>query len=192
MFCFVPSFLWQSAMLPLWTRLRWCFLKWLTIPDDHHGDSNHGKLDPLISYVFRLTKNYFWFPSQRASNVESITMSCDISTNAAEFQLLTHPPNVFSRMKSFLFWFEFHWSLFISPIDNTWPLVEMMAWCRTGDKPLSNADRVNRRMYAALGANELIFSHCVVVSIDVPKQCSSVGYMICCVWLVWSETLTCR
>ena len=43
--------------------------------------------------------------------------------------------NAFSWVKSFVFWLEFHWSLF--PIDNKPALVQIMAWGRIGDKSLS-------------------------------------------------------
>ena len=43
-------------------------------------------------------------------------------------------PNAFSLMKKLIFWLKFHWSLFL------WvrmTLVQVMAWHRTGHKPLS-------------------------------------------------------
>ena len=42
------------------------------------------------------------------------------------------------------------------PINNIPALVQVMAWCRTGDKPLS----VQRRIYASLGLNELTLCCC--------------------------------
>ena len=42
------------------------------------------------------------------------------------------------------------------PINNSPPLVEMMAWRRPGDQPLSEPVIVYRRIYASLGSNELI------------------------------------
>ena len=48
--------------------------------------------------------------------------------------------NAFSWMKSFVFWFEFHWSLFQRAQmtnDNTSALVQVLAWCQTGDRLLS-------------------------------------------------------
>ena len=47
--------------------------------------------------------------------------------------------NVFSWMKMFKFRLIFDWSLFQSPINSIPALVQMMAWCRPGDKPLSEA-----------------------------------------------------
>ena len=44
------------------------------------------------------------------------------------------------------------------PIDNKIALVQVMAWRRTADKPLitwTNADPVHRRIYAALGEDEI-------------------------------------
>ena len=47
-------------------------------------------------------------------------------------------PNAFSWMKSFVFWFKCHLK-FVSkcPVDNKWVLIEVMAWRRTGNTPLS-------------------------------------------------------
>ena len=42
--------------------------------------------------------------------------------------------NEFPWMKIFEFWIQFDWSLFL---DNITPLVQILAWRRTGDKPLS-------------------------------------------------------
>ena len=50
---------------------------------------------------------------------------------AAIFQTFS---NAFSWMKMYEFWLRFHWSLF--RINNI-PLVLIMAWCRSGNKPLS-------------------------------------------------------
>ena len=52
-----------------------------------------------------------------------------------------------------------------SPIDNKPALVQVMAWCRTGDNPLGETmnDPVHWRIYAALRRVELtlwILSHC--------------------------------
>ena len=57
-------------------------------------------------------------------------------------------------MKNFVFWFKFHWSFFPKGlVDNKAPLVQVLAWCRTGDKPLP--EPIHRRLYAALGGDEL-------------------------------------
>ena len=43
------------------------------------------------------------------------------------------------------------------PIDNKSALVQVMAWCRIGNKPLPEAMMTqNQRIYAALGGDELI------------------------------------
>ena len=42
-----------------------------------------------------------------------------------------------------------------SPINNIPALVQIMAWCRPGDKPLSEPVIVSRCSYASLGLNEL-------------------------------------
>ena len=43
----------------------------------------------------------------------------------------------YSWMKSFVFWFRFHWSLFRRMNDNKAALVQVMAWCWTCDNPLT-------------------------------------------------------
>ena len=46
--------------------------------------------------------------------------------------------NAFSWLKSFVFCFGFHWKFVPKgPVDNKLVLVQVMAWHRTGDKPLS-------------------------------------------------------
>ena len=47
------------------------------------------------------------------------------------------------------------------PIDNRSALVQIMAWRRTGDKPLPGPmlTQLNERIYAALGGDELNISH---------------------------------
>ena len=42
-------------------------------------------------------------------------------------------------MKGFVIWSKFHWQLFVhmGPIDNNSTLVQVMAWCLFGTKPLS-------------------------------------------------------
>ena len=48
-----------------------------------------------------------------------------------------------------------------SPIDNKPALIQLMAWRRIGNKPLSepifNADPISWCIYVALGGDELIF-----------------------------------
>ena len=43
----------------------------------------------------------------------------------------------------------------MSPIDNKPALVQVMAWCRTGDKPLPEPMMTHWRIYAALGGDGL-------------------------------------
>ena len=46
--------------------------------------------------------------------------------------------NAFSWMKMYVFLLKFHWSLFLrGPINNISALVQVVAWRRSGDKPLS-------------------------------------------------------
>ena len=52
--------------------------------------------------------------------------------------------NAFSWMKMLEFWLTFHWSLFLKGLFNNIPaLVQIMAWRRPGDKPLSEAMMVS-------------------------------------------------
>ena len=52
--------------------------------------------------------------------------------------------NGFSWMKIFQFRLQFHWSLFPKgPINNIPALVQIMAWRRPGDKPLSEPMKVS-------------------------------------------------
>ena len=54
----------------------------------------------------------------------------------ADISLVTFS-DAFSWKKSFVSWSKFHWSLFHgNPIDNKSVLVQVMAWSRTGSKPL--------------------------------------------------------
>ena len=53
-----------------------------------------------------------------------------------------------------------------SPIDNESALVQVMAWCRTGDK--TNVDSVHWRIYAALGEDELI--HWPIGDVEVMSE----------------------
>ena len=52
--------------------------------------------------------------------------------------------NAFSRMKTYEFRLRFHWSLFLRvQLTNIPALVQIMAWSRPGDKPLSEPMMVN-------------------------------------------------
>ena len=66
----------------------------------------------------------------------SFLMHWDQDKMADIFQTFS---NAFSWMKIFQLWLKFHWSLFLSkcPINNIPALVQIMAWCRPGNKPLS-------------------------------------------------------
>ena len=62
-------------------------------------------------------------------------------------------------MKSFVFWFEFHYLKFVPKglIDNMSSLVQVMAWRLTGDKPLPEPMMTQFTdayiIYVALGGN---------------------------------------
>ena len=67
------------------------------------------------------------------------------------------------------------------PIDNNPALVQIMAWCRSGDKPLSEPMMISyRRIYASLGLNVLITWQHGLVHWETPKfECDR---------LCWSHT----
>ena len=66
--------------------------------------------------------------------------------------------HAFSWMKVFEFWLKFHWRLSLRVLLNNIPgLVQIMAWSRPGNKPLSEQIMVILLThYASLGLNELI------------------------------------
>ena len=87
------------------------------------------------------------------------TYDIDAETNECHF---CRRPIAFHSMKNFKFRLRFHWSLFVwGQFDNIPSLVQMMAWHRTGVKPLSEprmvqlTDAYYWRIYASLGLIEL-------------------------------------
>ena len=57
----------------------------------------------------------------------------------------------FPWMKSYEFRLEFHWSLFLGgPINNIPALVQIMTWCRSGHKPLSEPMMVRLLMHICI------------------------------------------
>ena len=65
--------------------------------------------------------------------------------------------NVFSWMKILEFRLTFHWLL--SPIGNKSALVQVMAWCLTGDKPLSEPMLPSSRMHICSTRRRLVKAH---------------------------------
>ena len=66
--------------------------------------------------------------------------------------------DAFSWMKSFVFWFEFHWNLFIRvqlPITEHW-FRYGLATNRRQTIIWTNADPIHWRIYAALGGDKLM------------------------------------
>ena len=81
----------------------------------------------------------------------------------------------FSCMKIVVFWFEFHRNLFPwGPTNNTSALVQIMAWRRTGGKPLYNQWWHCSRwcIYASLGLDELIYRRQISGWITICKYVS--------------------
>ena len=66
--------------------------------------------------------------------------------------------NAFSWMKNFVFWFEFHWSLFLRVQLTIFHLDSGLAPIRRQAIIWTNAGPVHWRIYAALGGDEL--THC--------------------------------
>ena len=54
------------------------------------------------------------------------------------------------------FWFKFHWCLLLrGPVEHKSTLTQEMAWCQTGDKPLSKPMKTKDSDAISLGHNEL-------------------------------------
>ena len=86
--------------------------------------------------------------------------------------------NVFSLMKMYEFRLRFHWSLFPIPkdsINNILALVQIIVWCRPGEKPLSETmvfcfrkhicgTRLNKRYRGCWGTGKVIITRCFRLS----------------------------
>ena len=81
-------------------------------------------------------------------------------------------------------------------INNILALIQIMAWCRSGDKPFiwTNADPVHWRIYAALGGDEWI--HSVAVTSQLANGSTAFIWKLHCHWLkgsskhyLWKTTL---
>ena len=65
-----------------------------------------------------------------------------------------------SWMKMFEFRLKYHWSLFLKdPINNILALVQIMAWCRPGDKPLSEAMMVSLPTHTCVTRPQWVLTH---------------------------------
>ena len=68
--------------------------------------------------------------------------------------------NAFSSMKMFEFRLKFHWSLFPRvPINNIPALVQILAWRRSGDKPLSEPMMVSLPMHIRVTRPQWVKRH---------------------------------
>ena len=76
----------------------------------------------------------FWMMTTQDVALDSLTLWGRYKM-AAIFQ--TTYSNAFSWIKMHEFCLRFYWSLFLVPINNIPALVQIMAWCRPGDKPWS-------------------------------------------------------
>ena len=91
--------------------------------------------------------------------------------------------DAFLWMKSFVFWLKFHWSLFLRvQLTNNPALFKIMAWCRIGDKPLSEPmlAQFTDHIYVALGGDELTI---------VQKSCNVVSssFAQTYLWTAWCD-----
>ena len=65
-----------------------------------------------------------------------------------------------SWMKMFEFRLKYHWSLFLKdPINNILALVQIMAWRRPGDKPLSEAMMVSLPTHTCVTRPQWVLTH---------------------------------
>ena len=99
--------------------------------------------------------------------VQSPAMESNHDTNyqsAANVNRIYIPGRRWDPFQFIEFRFKFHWNLIVprSPNDNKAPLVQIMAWRQTGDKPLftwTNADPGRQwHIFAALGEDEYLQS----------------------------------
>ena len=106
--------------------------------------------------------------------------------------------NSFSWMIIVIFWCKFHWNTFpMGPIDNMPTLVQVMAWHQTSNMPLSEpiplsepmplSEPVHRRIYAALGENEL-----ALYGLVMPYGIIDLGQHWLRSWLIasWHQAIT--
>ena len=95
---------------------------------------------------------------------------------AAVFQ--TTFSNEFSRMKMFEFWSKFHWSLFL--INKITALVQIMAWRRPGDKPLSEPVMVSLPTHICVArpqwVNSVQYKAMMHASLQWPSQNINQGF----------------
>ena len=63
--------------------------------------------------------------------------------------------NAFTWMKMYKFWLRFHWSLFPRA------LVQIMAWHRPGDKPLSEPMMVSLLMHICVTRPQWVKNYCI-------------------------------
>ena len=78
--------------------------------------------------------------------------------------------NAFSWMKMFEFWLKFPWSLFPRvPINNIPALVQMMAWRRPGDKPLSELMMVSLLTHICITRPRWVNKHCFEFIEKIPS-----------------------
>ena len=101
------------------------------------------------------------FPAQRANNAEyvSIWFRNHVMSRKMATIWQTIFLNAFSWMKIYIYiffyveaWFKYNWSLFL--MVNESALVQVMVWCRTGNKPLTQsmmARFTSLRIRASLG-----------------------------------------
>ena len=68
----------------------------------------------------------------------------------------------------------------MGPINNNPALVQIMAWRRLGDKPLSEPMIVYRRIYASLGLNKVTFQYISTYGVGEGES----------LYLSWCSTLT--
>ena len=109
----------SSSAVSLMEILHWYYdMKMIACRNTHHGWMHTQHAIAMISFLSILTH----WGRDKMDAVSQTTLS-----------------KAFSWMKMLEFRLRFHWSLFLykGPINNSPALVQIMAWRRSGDKPLS-------------------------------------------------------
>ena len=105
--------------------------------------------------------------------------------------------DAFSWMKNFVFWLRFHWSLFLRfQLAITQHLVQIMAWCRPGDKTLSEPTLVTHiyvtwpQLVNNMSCTYMILNDFTNVIDHIPQICKQLpcGYWqpICLRWKLYA------
>ena len=126
----------------------WIYLLWILIFYSCYGYGIRKNLSKHLAFSLWITRH------------EDYWLSTDFQWCLVAYATLTHWgrdemnnisqttfSNVFSSMKMFEFRLKFHWK---SPINNIPALVQIMAWCRSGDEPFSEPMMVSLQTHICI------------------------------------------